>query len=293
MKNIVRSFNKLFLASFMISVVAIQIGYTDSLSSASKIPTVNVDSQNFIRTWLLYGPFPNSHPKDINAEAMEGYNTDYLQPIGGESGVRPQEGLAFTASDGKEYRWQRYTSPTGRINFASIYKKSRYVVTYAACEIISDQDKEILLGFGSDDGMKVWMNGELIWQTPYGRTACPDEDCVRAKVKKGANLLLIKVDQHGDRWALYARILDREAKQTELWYAKRPRLEVETVDDTLVVILGRKSNYLVLDPPPIYIIEPPVTSIRFENLRDGIEDREYLVLLRKIAESNIPQADKA
>ncbi len=31
------------------------------------------------------------------------------------------------------------------------------------------------------------------------------------------------------------------------------------------------------------VIEPPVSSIRFENIRDGIEDREYLLKLRRIA----------
>ena len=37
------------------------------------------------------------------------------------------------------------------------------------------------------------------------------------------------------------------------------------------------------EPPETPVIEPPVTSIRFENLRDGLEDREYLILLREVA----------
>jgi hypothetical protein len=41
------------------------------------------------------------------------------------------------------------------------------------------------------------------------------------------------------------------------------------------------------------IVEPPVSSIRFENLRDGIEDREYLLMLRQIAAREGSQAKKA
>ena len=41
------------------------------------------------------------------------------------------------------------------------------------------------------------------------------------------------------------------------------------------------------------IIEPPVTTIRFENLRDGLEDIEYLKLLRQISNSGDLKAQQA
>ena len=45
--------------------------------------------------------------------------------------------------------------------------------------------------------------------------------------------------------------------------------------------------------PPEHAFELPITSIRFESLRDGIEDREYLLLLKTIAETQGRSADRA
>jgi len=50
-------------------------------------------------------------------------------------------------------------------------------------------------------------------------------------------------------------------------------------------VYGNGAGRLLYPPrrtvPAEAVIEPPVTSIRFEALRDGIEDREYFVLLKR------------
>jgi hypothetical protein len=41
------------------------------------------------------------------------------------------------------------------------------------------------------------------------------------------------------------------------------------------------------------VVEPPVTSIRFDSLRDGLEDREYLLMLRGLTDKEGEEAVKA
>ena len=45
-----------------------------------------------------------------------------------------------------------------------------------------------------------------------------------------------------------------------------------------------------LKGPPI--LEPPIVSVRWENIRDGIEDYEYFVLLEKAIEAAKGKADE-
>jgi len=49
------------------------------------------------------------------------------------------------------------------------------------------------LSFGSDDGLRVWLNGELIASSDEPRGAAPDQNVVMAGLLPGVNTLLIKV----------------------------------------------------------------------------------------------------
>ena len=73
---------------------------------------------------------------------------------------------------------------------------------------------------GSDDGVRIWLNQELIHTNPAYRGAYPDQDRVPVTLKKGLNTLLIKVLQGGGGWGYYVRFADPEGQL--LW-----RTEIE------------------------------------------------------------------
>jgi len=155
----------------------------------------------FITQWLICGPFPNPD----NA----GRNIDYLTAAGGEAYLRPKIGMVHpsaVASDGV-VKWQEASaSASGFLDFMKLPLPHEHVVAYAFCYIKAPQAMDVILKFGSDDGVKVWLNGDLVHVKEVGRPARPDEDRIPARMKAGENALLIKVDQSIYGWGLYFRI---------------------------------------------------------------------------------------
>ena len=52
------------------------------------------------------------------------------------------------------------------------------------------------LWLGSDDGVKVWLNGAVVYSANVARAITPDSDKVNISLKKGWNTLIFKVTQN-------------------------------------------------------------------------------------------------
>jgi hypothetical protein len=72
--------------------------------------------------------------------------------------------------------------------------------------ITSAKDQEAMLEMGSDDGLKVWLNGKLIHAKNVVRPFNGKEDQVKINLKKGVNTLLLKITQGSGEWATGARL---------------------------------------------------------------------------------------
>ncbi len=234
----------------LICVLPVPAGFAD-------IPSADIQSGAFIRDWLLCGPFPNPLAEGVTQyfhdETTLGYAIDYLEPLGGEANVQPQEEASFVARDGKKFVWTKLASETDEINLKKIYDVNEGVLAYAACELVSDSDRDVLLGIGSNDGIKIWLNGECVWDHQVARGAHADDDWVRIRVKKGKNLLLLKVVQGLGAWGFYCRTLDLVEKQKILQegiHESSVEIEVLKAGQNLKVSLGRASRFLILDSVP-------------------------------------------
>ena len=64
---------------------------------------------------------------------------------------------------------------------------------YLARVITSDAPAVFKAGFGSDDGIKVWLNGALLLSRNVPRGAAPDQDIVELPLQAGENMLLIRI----------------------------------------------------------------------------------------------------
>lgn len=63
-----------------------------------------------------------------------------------------------------------------------------------------------VLELGSNDGIKVWLNGALIHANNAGRPLTPGEDKVPVQLNAGANALVLAVFQMGGDWGACARL---------------------------------------------------------------------------------------
>lgn len=86
-----------------------------------------------------------------------------------------------------------------------------YVVGYAFTYLHSDGEQAALIGVGSDDGVKVWLNGEVVHEADIYRGWKRDEDEVAVKLRPGANPFLLKIVQGHGGYAFSATVLRAES----------------------------------------------------------------------------------
>ncbi len=78
-------------------------------------------------------------------------------------------------------------------------------VGYVRTSVWSDQDRACQLWIGSDDGVKVWLNGRVVHSANVPRAITPDSDKIDVQLKSGWNLLMLKITQNNMPWELCAR----------------------------------------------------------------------------------------
>ena len=162
-------------------------------------------SGEFLRDWLVCGPFPALAGGATNVEAIRrpGMFLDFLKEHGGEAAPSVKEGQAETF-EGVARVWTR---PRNAVDLAESLSRDPNVVAYAYCEYDSPKQQPSVLALGSNDGLRVWVNGENVWNRLGPRGLKPDSDLVPILLKEGANTILLKVDQYANRWEFACRLL--------------------------------------------------------------------------------------
>ncbi len=172
------------------------IQQSDTLSAWWKLHNSNV---GFVRSWKVIGPF------------KMGAGLDEVYP--------PERELEFNKSytgKGGIINWKTENIPSsGYLDLGAIISKRNpdintrvQGIAYAYTEIISPDDRKVKLTFGSNDGAKVWVNNEVVYKLHVGRHAFADEETLMVNLKKGKNGILVKVENLGDSWGLYLRVID-------------------------------------------------------------------------------------
>ena len=83
-------------------------------------------------------------------------------------------------------------------------------VAYAFARISVDRDMGVAIRSGSDDAIKVWVNGEVVHNHDVDRPNKFDEDTAAAKLKAGTNDILVKIGQGGGGWNFRLRVTTPE-----------------------------------------------------------------------------------
>ncbi|MCP5487123.1 MAG: glycoside hydrolase family 31 protein [Verrucomicrobia bacterium] len=143
-------------------------------------------------TWVITGPFPEK----TGAIA-------HRTPYAPEWEYGPE--VAFQFPDQSLTAWdplpRDQLAEQGVIDFGAWYgPTTQHASAYALTRIRSDGNRMAELRFGSDDSIKVWLNGELIHELITNRASRFDDDIVLATLSNGVNTLLVKVSQNEGDW---------------------------------------------------------------------------------------------
>lgn len=91
------------------------------------------------------------------------------------------------------------------INLDRVFQGNDRVV-YLQVKINSTKAQDARLEMGSDDGIKVWLNGTVVHANNVVRPVTPGQDRARISLKQGENVLLVKVNQGAGQYGASVRL---------------------------------------------------------------------------------------
>ncbi|MGE4550750.1 MAG: hypothetical protein AAEJ57_05120, partial [Opitutales bacterium] len=110
----------------------------------------------------------------------------------------------------KEIAWTRKPEWKNGQLYATVFNAPN-AVNYLHKVITVDKPRDLPLSLGSDDGIKVFLNGKQILANNVGRGAAADQEKITLNLRKGDNFLLLKIHNGGGPSGFYFRA-DAKAK---------------------------------------------------------------------------------
>jgi hypothetical protein len=142
--------------------------------------------------WYYVGPFDNSDNK--------GFDTAYAP----EKEIDLKK--TYAGKDGARAAWKPFPRfSVGRVNNLRLFDQNENACVYLYREIEAGEKLKLPVSVGSDDGVKIWLNGTEVLANNVARPAAPDQDHAVLPLQKGKNRLLVKVCNLGGDWAFYIR----------------------------------------------------------------------------------------
>ena len=238
-----------------LAVVALFIAYCSAAANPAPVTRVPADGASVvIHSWLVAGilPSPLLPSRNEDGSSRAGFHTDFLTSIGGEAAARPSEGTEFALSDGTTRRFERHDWEDDYINLADLYGGQAEVCTYLYCELESPVEQEVYLHAGTNDGGKIWVDGQLVITHPHDRTAMKSQHAVKVTLRAGITPVLVKVDQAGGGWGVYLEVYGKSEHERILAASGPEALRqaaealaslTEGVDDPLQLTGGHRDVY--------------------------------------------------
>ncbi|WP_428656461.1 DUF4838 domain-containing protein [Runella sp.] len=191
----------LFLLIFLSTLL-----FTEN-THAQKLSPQPIATGQWLKTWLLCGPFPLETPKDAfqQWDHLVGFNKDYLTKIGGEKNPQFQAGDVVKYATGTA-KWVLHTTPDSIIDLNKTVSRNDNVIAYAYTEVMAAEAGVWFVSLGTNDGGRLWVNGVEVWDVPEARGLTVDDDVIPVTLKKGTNTLLLKVEERGNRWEFCVRL---------------------------------------------------------------------------------------
>lgn len=172
--------------------------------------------------WYAYGSRWPAHempaeerPGRVESARAQGYLTDW--EVAGP--YVQQDRTAAELFDvpfgpeltGKDVRWQPIPTETHEshpayVNLDKALYQLDQSVGYLRTTIESEEARPARLEIYSDDGVKAWLNGQLIHENNVSRGIVEPPDAVNVTLKRGANELMLKVTDDILGWGAVVRV---------------------------------------------------------------------------------------
>lgn len=164
------------------------------------------DADGFLQKWLVLAPIP--------FEADEA-GADVLgkELVKDEAKLKPKAGDKVAVRK-KDLVWKEHATTDHLLDFNGVLgAQTEDSVAYAVTFVTVPADvKDAKMRLGSDDQVKVWLNGKEVHKNTNARPLEKDEDSAEVTLKKGVNVLVVKVVNEKVDWGLCVRFMDKDDK---------------------------------------------------------------------------------
>ncbi|MBN2131534.1 MAG: serine hydrolase [Sedimentisphaerales bacterium] len=159
----------------------------------------------FMTKWLILGPVP------VFADEAAGKGESDQKKAFETDPFSLERFRAKVKIGDKQYEWSPLVSESDVVDLDQALGQKEYATAYAWARINVVKERKVLLGIGSDDAVKIWLNGELVHENWVQRPCAQDSDLVGVTFRKGRNHLVLKVQNGTSDWGFSCRVLGAEA----------------------------------------------------------------------------------
>jgi len=110
--------------------------------------------------------------------------------------------------------WEHQRDATGYINLVRVIGGND-CAAYLTTRIFADSEREAIIEAGSDDGIKIWWNGDQVLAKNEKRGAEPGQNMAQIRLTPGWNKILVKVNNGDGGWGVFLRITDMDGTPVE------------------------------------------------------------------------------
>ncbi len=153
--------------------------------------------EDYLLDWQIIGPFKGDKTGEISLSLKTPVEDEFTKK--GDGSIDASR--TYPAGDQK-LKWKKVTAEkkNGLVNLAHEIGPIDWCVAYGYAETECIHAREAVLRCGSDDGIKIWINGSLVHTNPVMRGYSPGSDEAVVHLKAGINRIFVKVTNFTAGW---------------------------------------------------------------------------------------------
>jgi len=166
---------------------------------------------SFVTKWLVLGPFQF---------AADDFGGDQQQGSADKEFMPNEAALDGTQKAPQGVQWQEVQfkgdKRSGQVNLDTLYNKIEHAAAYAVAWLHCPQEiKDAKILVGSDDYIKVWLNGKLVhaYSTVRRSSDCDQDTITGITLQKGYNRVVVKCVDVVFDWDFFFRLTDKDGRQ--------------------------------------------------------------------------------
>ena len=148
-----------------------------------------------IRRWLAAGPFL-------------GDNLDAASHLAEEASLRPLVGQSAGDAVWTTVEHLGYSAEV--LDFSALGDQANGMSNYAFTLVKSDREQKGFLWLGYDERIRVWLNGEVVYEDPSRHVFALADKRIPIRLREGENRLLLKVGNFMGSTSLAVHVVDED-----------------------------------------------------------------------------------